>query len=254
MLMIISPAKTFTREENFADYKALRFEEKTAHLIARLKAYSVEDLIKEMKMSEALAKVNHQRYANFYKEAVGKAAIDYYYGEAFKAIESKTLSEVARQFMNDHVGILSGLYGYVKPLDIIQAYRLEMAFKFSKAKEDQLYTYWKDTLTQYVLEQLAQTSGDKVLINLASEEYSKVLDLKMIQQKYPVLNIQFKVYKDGKYKTISMYAKHARGLMVRYICTHQIEEISQIKQFNLEGYQFNEALSTDSEWVFVLTQ
>ena len=251
MLMIISPAKTFTKEEELISYKPLKFHEETQQLIARLQNYSVEDLETQMKMSSALAKVNHQRYAHFDKFLEGKPAIDYYYGEVFKAIEANTLTDETRQFMQTHLGILSGLYGYVKPLEVIKAYRLEMAFKFSKAKEDQLYTFWKEILTQYVLEELSQVSGEKVLINLASEEYSKVLDLKEIAKVYPVLNVQFKVYKDGKYKAVSMYAKHARGLMVRYICEHQIEEAKDMKAFDLEGYQFEEALSTETDWVFV---
>lgn len=252
MLLIISPAKTFTKEENLMDYKPLEFETITKGLVNRLKNYSIEELSVQMKMSEALAKVNQQRYKAFYNEGKGKMAIDYYYGEAFKAIDSATLDNVTRQFMDKHLGILSGLYGYVRPLEIIQAYRLEMAFKFSKEKEDQLYSIWKEILTAHVLEELAQTTGDKVLVNLASEEYSKALDLKVIDKAYRVLNIQFKVYKDGKYKAISMYAKHARGLMVRYICEHQIKVVNEIKKFNLEGYEFEQSMSTDNEWVFVV--
>lgn len=254
MLLIISPAKTFTKETDLKPYKALRFEETTNKLIRRLKEYTIEDLSMQMKMSETLAEINHQRYEQFYNEGKGKAAIDYYYGEAFKAIDAATLSENVREFMNEHLSILSGLYGYLKPLDIIQVYRLEMAFKFSKSKEEQLYSIWKEALTQCVLEELAATSGDKVLINLASDEYSKALDLKVIAKKYRVLNIQFKVLKDGKYKAVSMYAKRARGLMVRYICKHQIENADEIKKFDLEGYQFEASLSTPDEWVFILKQ
>nr|WP_302597769.1 YaaA family protein [uncultured Cellulosilyticum sp.] len=254
MLLIISPAKTFTKEENLVPYEPLRFEEKTRRLIERLKTYTIEDLSRQMKISETLAKLNHERYSRFYNGGQGKVAIDYYYGEAFKAIESTSLSEETRQFMNSHLGILSGLYGYLKPLDVMQAYRLEMAFKFSEAKENQLYSFWKETLTHYVLDELACTSGDKILINLASDEYSKALDLKAIAKDYRVLNIQFKVFKDGKYKAISMYAKHARGLMTRYICEHQIENVNEIKKFGLEGYSFEEKLSSENEWVFILKQ
>ncbi len=252
MLLIISPAKTFTVEEGLIDYKPLRFENTTRELVSRIKIYSVEDFMTQMKISESLAVINQQRYQTFYDKPKGKAAIDYYYGEAFKAIDASTLTQEAREYMQEHLGILSGLYGYVRPLDVIQAYRLEMAFKFSRAKEDQLYSIWKKQLTDYVLEVLENTSSDKVLINLASEEYSKALDLKTIGQNYRVLNIQFKVYKDGKYKAVSMYAKHGRGLMVRYICEHQIEKVDEIKKFDLEGYYFNEALSSEDEWVFIV--
>lgn len=254
MITIISPAKTFNElpEEKMTSYKALLFEEETRTLVEHLQGYGVQELQELMKMSEALAIVNHTRYKEFYTPEAQQAyeAIHYFYGEAYKGIESRTMTENALAFAHEHVCILSGLYGIIRPLDAILAYRLEMGTRLAHATGKELYSYWKDCLTTNILEALAHTTGDQILINLASDEYSKALNLREIDKKYGVVTISFKENKEGKYKVVGMYAKKARGKMVRYLAENNINKIEQIKQFKGEGYQLNPILSDEKHLVF----
>lgn len=254
MLAILSPAKIFSKieEDKLKDYTPLRFHEQTVELVKILQGYSREELAKLMKMSLDLAEVNEQRNHTFEDDTIKQSyeAILYFYGEAYKGLEAQSLEERDLLYLDEHVRILSGLYGVLKPLECIQPYRLEMGTKLSNPKGKDLYKYWKESLTEYCLELLSKTTGDQALIQLASEEYSKALDLKMIQKHYPVIEVSFKNYKNGQYKVIGMYAKKARGQMIRYIATNKVDQVNQLKNFNEDGYQFNEALSTDCHFVF----
>lgn len=254
MRIILSPAKLFRDygSEELKAYQPLRYQVQTNALVERLGKLEVGDLEKVMKISKELAQCNHKRFANFHKPGQkGYHAVDYFYGEAFKGLDAPSLSQEARAFMKDHLSILSGLYGLLNPLDVIQPYRLEMGTKLSAVKGDSLYSIWKSLLTKDLLNQLASCKGEKVLLNLASDEYSKAVDLKQIDQTCRVVTCHFKVKKGEQYKVVGMYAKKARGLMVRYICEHQIREAEKIKAFDLEGYQYDESLSTASDWVFI---
>lgn len=254
MLAILSPAKTFSmvEEGRLKSYKPLQFHEQTLELMRILQSYSQEELAKLMKMSLDLAKVNEQRNHTFEDTSVMQAyeAILYFYGEAYKGLDAQSLGQEELLYLNDHVRILSGLYGVIRPLECIKPYRLEMGTKLSNPKGKDLYKYWKEHLTKYFLQLLSETSGDKALIQLASEEYSKVLDLKVIQKHYPVIEISFKDYKNGQYKVVGMYAKKARGQMIRYITTKQIDQIDELKAFGEDGYRFNEILSTQNHFIF----
>ena len=255
MLVILSPAKLFKEyEENqLLDYKPLTYEAQTQMLAQKLQNYQVEELEKLMKISREVAELNQERYKCFAKEQQkGYYAADYFYGEAYKGLDAPSLSEEARAFMKDHIYILSGLYGCISAQDVILPYRLEMGTKFSSDKKDTLYALWKPLLTENLLEKLETTTGEKVLINLASEEYSKAIDLKKVAKTYPVITVHFKVKKGDQYKVVGMYAKKARGLMARAICNAQIQTVEELKQFNEGGYRYHEMLSTPTDFVFVL--
>ena len=254
MIAILSPAKIFRelQEGEGKVYTPLQFHQESIELIEVLKEYSEEELASLMKMSMELAKVNKERYNNFYnlEEKNAYEALLYFHGEAYKGIESETLTNKAKAYIHDHVYILSGLYGMVKPLECIKPYRLEMGTKFSNSVGKDLYTFWKDKLTQVILEALKETTGEKVLLNLASDEYSKVIDFKKIEVHYPVVKISFKEQKGEIYKVVGMYAKKARGMMIRYIGECEIDSIEGIKAFDQEGYSLNAELSTSNHLVF----
>ena len=253
MLMILSPAKTFTSGENVphTNFKALLFHEKTAKLVEQLSSFSNEQLGSLMKMSEELATLNSARYRQFYSDELQALPSIYAFsGEAYKGLDALTLEQGALEFSNESLRILSGLYGVLHPFDAINPYRLEMGLKFSGEHGKNLYGYWKKEVTDYFLSALATTPGDQVLINLASTEYSKVVDFKQIKQQYGVLTIEFKEQKGESFRTVGMYAKRARGQMARYILTRKLHSVEELKQFNEEGYQFNEDLSTPTTWVF----
>lgn len=255
MIMILAPAKTFKEysKEELLKYEPLKYNKETLKLVERLKQLEVDELVKLMKVSKEIAACNYERFANFnHSEQKGYYAIDYFYGEAFKGLDALSLSQEARGFMEKHLRVLSGLYGSLRPLEVIQPYRLEMGTKLSKEKGDTLYSIWKPLLTEELLEALAQSEGEKVLLNLASDEYSKAIDLKHIAKSYPVITVHFKVKKGETYKTVGMYAKRARGLMARYICEKQVQTMEDVKAFDKEGYQFDAKQSTDTQWVFVL--
>lgn len=253
MYIIISPAKIFKTMEDVlaAPYKPLTFHEETTRLIHQMSTYTKDELKELMKISEDLAQVNVQRYQHFLEsDQLGYAAIYYFYGEVYKALEAESLDIDSIAFMQEHVGILSGLYGLLKPLDLIQAYRLEMGTALKIGEKKNLYEFWKSQLTAHVLTQLAVQKETSCLINLASEEYSKVLDLKAISKQYPVIQISFKEAKGETYKVVGMYAKKARGQMLRFICENQLTSIEGLRQFSELGYTLNEDLSTASHLVF----
>lgn len=254
MIIILSPTKIFREygTNELLKYKTLKYAEQTNRLVARLAKLEVGELIKMMKISEELALCNYERFSQFDSpDQKGYYAADYFYGEAFKAFDSPSLSDKARTYMGTHIKVLSGLYGCIGALEVIKPYRLEMGTKLSAMKGDSLYSIWKSVLTEEMLKELSCMEGEKVLVNLASDEYSKALDLKQISKSYPVINLHFRVKKGEQYKVVGMYAKRARGLMARFICENQLQASEEIKAFKLDGYAYNEDLSTEHDWVFV---
>ena len=253
MLMILSPAKTFkTIElEPFNLSENLIFADKMKVLVEQLQQHSKQELASLMKMSEALAEINETRFKNFYRQKKqAMHAIHAFEGEAYKGLDSLTLDEEALEFSKQSFRILSGLYGVLRPFDAINPYRLEMGLSWSGVHGKDLYTYWKEELTVHFLSELKETKGDQVLLNLASKEYSKAINLKQLEKSYPVITVEFKERKGESYKVVGMYAKRARGEMARYILTNQIHEIEQVKAFNNGGYTFNSDLSNEKTWIF----
>ena len=253
MLMILSPAKTFKTMtlESWNLSPHLLFTDKTKELVNQLQQYSKQELATLMKMSDTLAEINEERFKNFYQlNQQAMPAIHAFEGEAYKGLDSLTLDEEALQFSNESFRILSGLYGVLRPFDFINPYRLEMGLSWSGLHGKDLYTYWKGELTDYFLSELKETTGDQVLLNLASKEYSKAIDFKQIEKHYKVITVEFKERKGEAYKVIGMYAKRARGEMARYILMNQIHDMNGLKAFNEGGYVFNEDLSNEKTWIF----
>ena len=250
MLIVISPAKTldFDSEPVVNVHSQPQFLLQSQQLIEGLKKLSVADISTLMKLSDKLAGLNMARFQTWaapFDLDNAKQAVLAFKGDVYTGLDADSLDRAGFDFMQKHLRILSGLYGILRPLDLMQAYRLEMGTKFENEKGSNLYQFWDSQLRQ---ELEAELAGD-VLINLASNEYFKVLQAKKIQSR--IITPVFKDWKNGQYKIISFYAKKARGLMTRYIIDHQIEQPENIKQFDSDGYRFSEEMSQGDDWVFI---
>lgn len=210
---------------------------------AKLKEQSPKDLMELMKLSQQLGDLNWERNQNWSSKGTVAAGFAFD-GEAYRGLAIKTMSEKELRIAQDKLYILSGLYGLLKPLDSIDAYRLEMGTKFGVGATKNLYEFWKENITK----QINQELGEGILVNVASDEYFKAIDKKAL--KATIVTCHFKDYKDEKLKTIMVYAKKARGMMARYIIEKNIEQIEDLKKFDYEGYAFDGNLSTAADFVF----
>ncbi len=252
MLIIISPAKTldFDTPPNTEKHSQPDFLTQSQILIDILAAYSDVEIAKLMKLSDKLAGLNLSRYQSWaapFDLDNAKQAVLAFKGDVYTGLDADSLDADGLDYAQTHLRILSGLYGILRPLDLMQAYRLEMGTKLSTNKGKDLYAFWGDMLRQSLEAESALADG--VLINLASNEYSKVIQLK--QFKGRIITPIFKDWKNGQYKIISFYAKKARGLMSRYIIDQRLETPEGIKSFDSGGYQFNAELSSGDDWVFI---
>jgi len=252
MLIVISPAKTLDFETKACtdSYSQPVFLDDSQELIKVLRQLSKEELGNLMKISVKLADLNHARNRNWrlpFSPDNAKQAVLAFKGDVYTGLNTDNYTEEDFQFAQKHLRILSGLYGLLKPLDLIQAYRLEMGTKLLNAKGKNLYAFWDAKITNAINATLAQTES-KVLINLASNEYFKVIQAKLLDAR--VITPVFKDFKNGQYKVISFLAKKARGYMSSYIIKNKITEVSDIKHFNEHGYHYNEDMSEDNKWVF----
>lgn len=252
MLLVISPAKNLDFETPAVTQSATqpRYLEQSQVLIEQLQTLSVQDVASLMKLSDNLAGLNLSRFQSWatpFNADNAKQAILAFNGDVYTGLDASTLDAAGFDFAQKHLRILSGLYGVLKPLDYIQPYRLEMGTKFSNAKGRNLYDFWGDALNDSLTAEPAL--ADKVLINLASNEYFKAVKAKQLDAR--VITPVFKDAKNGQYKIISFYAKKARGLMSRYIIDHKIEQPEKIKAFDTDGYYFSPAESSADEWVFL---
>ncbi|MPQ43593.1 peroxide stress protein YaaA [Clostridium tarantellae] len=250
MIVILSPAKTMDLSKNNLKINTTTplFLEEADIIMNKLKKLEVHELASLMKINEKLATLNfirNQDWKKFYGENE-KASLFCFNGEVFKGLNAKEFSDEDLKFCNDHLRILSALYGMLRPLDGIKPYRLEMGTKISINNKKNLYDFWSEKLTSKIIDEVKK-DNEKILINLASEEYYKVLDIKHdIRQ----VNIMFKERKGYNYKIITIYAKKARGLMVNYIVKNRIDNLETLKNFNEEGYVFNEILSDWNNLIF----
>jgi cytoplasmic iron level regulating protein YaaA (DUF328/UPF0246 family) len=248
MIIVISPAKSqnFELLKNNYRYTQPIFKQQITKLINILKHYEIDEIEKLMKISPKLAQEVFDKHNSFdpkdYNISNSKAAIFTFNGDVYKGLDALSLDNKTINYAQDHLLMLSGLYGLIRPLDLIQAYRLEMGTKI-KVDEKILYKYWHDKITNQLNEFFAQQKN-KTLINLASNEYSQAIDKKALNAKW--LDIDFKENKNGTFKTIGIHAKKARGLMARYILENRIENIDDIKKFNVADYQFNPDLSKEN--------
>jgi len=252
MLIVVSPAKTldFETPSITEQYSQADLTTDSAELIEVCRQLTPMDLSSLMKISDKLAGLNAARFTEWSAEFTpgnAKQAVFAFKGDVYTGLDAETFSADDMAFAQQHFRILSGLYGLLRPLDLIKAYRLEMGTKLANGRGTNLYQFWGDIITDKVNETLA-AQGDKVLINLASNEYFKAVQKKRL--KGQVITPVFKDCKAGKYKIISFYAKKARGLMARYIIDNQLTDVSQLTAFDTDGYYYCAAESTDIELVF----
>ena len=250
MKIIISPAKSldFETKAPTSLHTQPRFLEQSEKLNKKLKTLSKKNIAELMKISDALSALNYDRNQSWttpFSPDNAKQAIYSFTGEVFRGIDAHSLREDKIPLLQDRLRILSGLYGILKPLDLIQPYRLEMGTKLSIQKTTNLYKFWDDQIAKSLNEELKE---GELLVNLASTEYFKVIPKKIL--KVPMITPVFKDFKNGEYKTIMTFAKKARGLMVRYIIDHNIKTIEGLKNFNVERYRFSEEMSSENELLF----
>jgi cytoplasmic iron level regulating protein YaaA (DUF328/UPF0246 family) len=251
MICVISPSKALDFERSsFKNKTELAFKSESIELIKTMKKQSIEDIRGLMKVSENIATLNHQRYKDFsndFAEPQSKTAIKVFKGEVYNGLDALSFSDADLEFSQSKVRILSGLYGLVKPLDLIQPYRLEMGIHLKHKSFKNLYEFWGNKITQSLNSELVK-QDHPCLINLASKEYFKSVKVKNLKAR--LININFKDSKNGVYKVIAIYAKKARGMMARYIVQEKIQDPNHLKDFTLGGYQFNADLSQENDWVF----
>lgn len=252
MITIISPAKTidFSDPVNGLSSSSVEFPEQAKRIAAKMKTYSASGLMDLMGISSRLAYLNFER---FQKWALSEdpsdsmQAVLAYKGDVYNGLQARALSFGDLEWSQDHLRILSGMYGMLRPLDRIMPYRLEFATKLQLGEYNNLYAYWEKHLDRS-LASLIQTEGSGILLNLASLEYSKAIDLK--RENVRVVTPVFKEYRNGELKFLSMFGKKARGMMLRYIIKNRISDIEEIKLFSEDGYSFSAPLSKTDEWVF----
>jgi len=252
MLMLLSPAKKLDFDSVLATglHTQPLFVEQAAGLIEVLRTKSVDEIAALMSLSAALAHLNAQRYAAWQPQFNldnARPAVLAFNGDVYEGLMASQLSEARLQWAQAHLLILSGLYGALRPLDLMQPYRLEMGTKLANPAGATLYAYWSRHVTDYLNERLAGQAAPWVL-NLASEEYFKVVDVRALQAR--VVQCVFQDWKNGAWKVISFYAKRARGLMARYVIDYAIEEPSALTGFASEGYVFDARASSEDRLVF----
>jgi cytoplasmic iron level regulating protein YaaA (DUF328/UPF0246 family) len=250
MKIIISPAKSLDFESKVPTslHTQPHFLEQSEKLNKKLKTLSKNKLSALMKISDDLASLNYERNQTWetpFTPENAKQAIYAFTGAVFQGIDVNSLSEEKIPFLQENLRILSGLYGLLKPLDLIQPYRLEMGTRLKIGPKDNLYKFWDNTVANALNSELAD---NELLVNLASTEYFKVIPKKVL--KVPMITPIFKDFKNGEYKIVMTYAKKARGLMVRYIIDHNVKTIEELKGFNVEKYRYSEELSSGNDLIF----
>lgn len=247
MITVISPSKTqnFDSVDNIP-FTFLRQQDKTLELVNLLKGYSVDELMSLMSLSSNLAKLNHDRFQSFspdFNLENSKQAFFAFKGDVYSGIQAETLTQNDLEFAQSSIRMLSGLYGVIRPLDLIQPYRLEFGIRMPNSRGSNLYKFWGSDLSDII-----NSEESNVMVNLASNEYLKGIDKNTLDAR--ILNIVFKELKNDTYKVIAIHAKRARGLMVNFIIKNRITDCNLLKSFTVSGYLFNEELSSPDNFTF----
>lgn len=252
MLIVVSPAKTldYDTPAKTTVFTKPDYLDKSQELINRLRQLSSLDISELMKVSTKIADLNFDRYESWDKrftEKNAKQAVLAFKGDVYTGLDAETFTSKDFTFAQQHLRILSGLYGLLRPLDLMQPYRLEMGTRLSTDHGKNLYEFWGSTITEGLNAQLKKIKAD-TLINLASNEYFKAVKPKQLNGE--IITPAFKEFKDGDYKMIGIYAKKARGMLSRYIIKQQLSDPQDIKAFDEDGYKFSKKLSRGNTWVF----
>jgi len=250
MKLVISPAKSLNYESELPTgfNSESCFLNEAKHLNGLLKKKSAKALSELMHISPKLGALNYERNQNWslpFSSENARQAIYVFNGDVYRGLDAYSISEEKLDTLQHTVRIISGLYGVLKPLDLIQPYRLEMGTKFPVGKNKNLYEFWQKKITTALNDEMHE---DELLVNLASQEYFKAIDVKAL--KAPLIHVDFKEFKNGQFKTIAIFSKRARGLMTRHIVETNAKSIGDLKTFNAERYAFDANLSTENKLVF----
>jgi cytoplasmic iron level regulating protein YaaA (DUF328/UPF0246 family) len=250
MLIVLSPAKSLDFETRPTTKLTTTPDmlERSSALIDVLRGYSPGQLAELMDLSDSLSVLNVARYATWSTEAEdARQAIMAFNGDVYNGFDARSLKPKALAYAQQHVRILSGLYGVLRPFDLIHPHRLEMGTRLATGEANDLYGFWGDSVTARLNEAI-EANGAAVLVNLASEEYFKSVRPKLLP--VPVISPVFEDWKNGKYKIISFFAKRARGMMARYAAEKGIADAEKLKRFKVDGYAFSKRDSTETKWIF----
>lgn len=252
MHIVISPAKKldYSPTDIKNSFTIPSFLNEAEILIKKLRSYTPANISKLMNVSPAIAELNFDRYAKWsqpFNKGNAKEAILAFNGEVYAKMHAKEFTTNELEFAQNHLTILSGLYAALRPLDIIQPYRLEMGTKLKVKRSKNLYEFWGNKITDFVNQRLKE-SETTILINLASNEYFKSINKKVLQA--DIITPVFKIFKNGKYSTPFIYAKQARGMMCNFIIKNKLSDPEEIKLFDMDGYHFDAPMSGENEWVF----
>ncbi|EON76894.1 UPF0246 protein YaaA [Lunatimonas lonarensis] len=249
MVILISPAKTLDWSDSNVDlFTRPDFKKEIRELVSLMRKKDPSEIRELMHVSENLATLNHERYQRFQEEfSMGnsKQALLAFKGDVYTKIDVENYGEADFDFAQSHLRILSGLYGLLRPMDLIQPYRLEMGVKLRNNKAKDLYGFWGQKIAQAIND----AAKGQEIVNLASQEYFKAVDRESLHSR--VVTPTFKEYRDGTYKVIGLFAKQARGLMTDFVIKNRLTDVEQLKTFQAERYEYSEPLSTEDEWVFV---
>jgi cytoplasmic iron level regulating protein YaaA (DUF328/UPF0246 family) len=253
MLMVISPAKTldFDTPPSTDRFTQPQYLDHSQELITQLRELSPAQISELMHLSDKLSGLNAARFGSWnpaFTPDNAKQALLAFKGDVYTGLQAETLSEAELTYAQEHLRMLSGLYGLLRPLDLMQPYRLEMGTRLANARGKDLYAFWGTRISEWLNEALAE-QGDDLLLNLASTEYFSAVKRPALKAR--IIDTEFKDFKNGQYKIISFYAKKARGMMSRFVISEQINTPDALKQFDAQGYRYSSEQSTPAKLVFL---
>lgn len=254
MLVIISPAKilNFKTKSILSEFTMPEFLNDAAKLVKIVRQKTASELSELLEINSKLAQQNVERYFNWHKSFSldnAKQAVLAYDGEVFRGLDAKSFSDAEFNYLQSHLRIISGLYGVLRPLDLIQPYRLEVSTKLETSKGNDIYSFWGDKITKTLNKAMLEVEKPQLFLNLTSGEYFKSINTKKLKAK--VIDVEFYQYKNGEVSSAVIYIKRARGLMTRYVIQNKIDNVEDLKGFDYEGYWFSPQQSTENKLVFI---